>query len=446
MVFMAYVPDWVPLSDALSRVMAAGLSETEAKLDICHAMADGKIRFVFAPLQAEIIQTKQVLPFVGTSVNIPRNLRPGDLDWRKSCPTAPWQHRDHPWVQVHLARVELSSADVTLTLCGGRNTVEVPTEGNLQAPRRQSRGKSGPARGQAQAEIGEPTFDPKEWITIDAAAEILRFERDSSDSGRLRLMELLRREPSVARIVAATLPPLVNADVEPAGLIPLPDRSVWVGTDDVDWATSAVRAFPLLSGGDEQDQSSPDHMVGIRLSRAAVMEAADQERAAEGRSRELKREMTARLFAETFWPVSRALGWIAFRDPQQIEESWSAAKLYASGEIGRALRDRDPKTSLLRALQDGGLTALKDGNELRREKWANATGRIWPDDVRIPSRGCAHTVAGEKPAEGSGGSRRNANFVALPPAQFRYRGTGERMARNAKSNALPSVSDEAANG
>jgi len=85
--------------------------------------------------------------------------------------------------------------------------------------------------------------------------------------------------------------------------------------------------------------------------RAAVEDAADQERAAEARSREVKREMTARLFAEPFWPASRALGWIAFRDPQLIEKSWTAAKLYESSELGRALRDRNPSTSLLRALQ-----------------------------------------------------------------------------------------------
>ena len=190
-------------------------------------MADRKIRYLFTVIRAEIIETKQVLPFVGSHVNVPRDLSSRDLDWTKSCPTTPWQHGDVPWVQVHLAKVELSSADVMLTLCGGRERVKTSTEGNLQARGCQSRGKSTPTRGQAQAEIGESMFDPKEWITIDAAAKILRFERDSSDgSGRLRLMEPLRREPSVARIVAATLPPLVSADVEPTDLIPLPDRFV----------------------------------------------------------------------------------------------------------------------------------------------------------------------------------------------------------------------------
>jgi len=50
---MAYVPDWERLSDALKRVMAACVSEDQAKLDISRAIADRKIRarltFVIEP-------------------------------------------------------------------------------------------------------------------------------------------------------------------------------------------------------------------------------------------------------------------------------------------------------------------------------------------------------------------------------------------------------------
>ena len=38
-----YQPNYEPLSDMLKRRMSHGLTETEAKLDICRALPDGRI-------------------------------------------------------------------------------------------------------------------------------------------------------------------------------------------------------------------------------------------------------------------------------------------------------------------------------------------------------------------------------------------------------------------
>jgi hypothetical protein len=97
--------------------------------------------------------------------------------------------------------------------------------------------------------------------------------------------------------------------------------------------------------------------------------------------------MTAALLADLFWPVSRALGWIAFGDEARIEDSLRAAT-WCPAQAAWPLRDADPRGTLLRALQDGSLRALSDGKELPRAAWANATGRSWPDNVRFVARTC----------------------------------------------------------
>src|SRR5580704_12308679 len=161
---MAYVPDWERLSDALSRVMAAGLSKPEAQRDICRAIVDRKISIRLQAAKAEIPEAKWSGPVVGSHASIPQDLSPRDFDWRKSLPKRPWQHGDHPFVQVHLTLIELFSADVTLVLCAGSRVPERSTKGNSLARTQRSRGKNSLGHQEAQDSIAESTFDPSEWI------------------------------------------------------------------------------------------------------------------------------------------------------------------------------------------------------------------------------------------------------------------------------------------
>jgi len=247
----------------------------------------------------------------------------------------------------------------------------------------------------------DPTFDPSEWITLSDAAEILRGKLDSSDeSSRSRLVRLLRQRPNMACVVAATLPALAG-NVLRAGLMPLPDRCQWVSIDEIDWSTSQVPAFPFLSGTHWKSWYPPDHMLGVRVRRNEVERVVQEERAAHERSLARRREFTARLFGELFWPLPRVLAWIAFRDEAAIiarrgTATWIVAKVMCQ------LRDTKSEETLLRALQDGSLAALKDGNELSRESWAGANGSDWPavhfrrEDVlalwpKLPPAKMAHT-------------------------------------------------------
>lgn len=141
---MVYTPDWEPLADALKRVMATGVSEEQAKTDLCRAIADRKIA-----VRVRIARRDRV--FSGDNVDVPRHLRPGDLDWIQSRPFAQWpigprpgQHYFWDWNNHPLDLIELSTRDVMDVQCNGNNAPDRP-----QRPR----GKSRPAMKRAQDAI-----------------------------------------------------------------------------------------------------------------------------------------------------------------------------------------------------------------------------------------------------------------------------------------------------
>jgi hypothetical protein len=220
------------------------------------------------------------------------------------------------------------------------------------------------------------TFDPSEWATLGEAAEILRWKFDSSDGPQWRLLDLLRQRPSMACVVTATLPSIVNNELR-AGLTPLPDRCQWASIDEIDWSASKVRVSPLLSETQWQSWCPSDHMLDVRVRRTEVLAAAQEERATLERGIAKRREVTARLFGELFWPVPRVLAWIAFRHEAAINASLGAATWYVTKAMWQ-LRDIDREETLLRALQEASLRALKDAKELPREFWAGAKAGDWP--------------------------------------------------------------------
>jgi hypothetical protein len=118
---VAYVPDWEPLADALKRVMAAGISEDQAKPDLCNAVADRKIC-----VRVTLARRGQV--FSGGNVGVPSHLAPTDFDWELSRPLRPWPigpvgPQNYTWLSgwedQPIALVEISTVDVINVLCGG---------------------------------------------------------------------------------------------------------------------------------------------------------------------------------------------------------------------------------------------------------------------------------------------------------------------------------------
>jgi len=124
---MPYIPDWELLGVALKRIMAFNVEESEAKADLCHAIADRKIN-----VRVTLAGGKGV--FSGGNVGPPVHLEPHDLDWDNSRPQAPWgigpMLGEHyawldGWEKKRIDRVEASTADILKTLCAGLTPLSV---------------------------------------------------------------------------------------------------------------------------------------------------------------------------------------------------------------------------------------------------------------------------------------------------------------------------------
>jgi hypothetical protein len=133
---MVYVPDWESLAETLTRLIATGLSMSEAQRDICRAVADRKIRFRATDNRIETRAGSAVDPRLpgilslrqgeGPKLLVPRDLSSDDIDWEKSRPKKPW--RDNNGFLVHIGKLELSTADAVRVLCGGTSVRRLPEE------------------------------------------------------------------------------------------------------------------------------------------------------------------------------------------------------------------------------------------------------------------------------------------------------------------------------
>ena len=139
---MAYVPEWERLPDALERVMAAGLTEDEAQVDICRAISDRKIALRF-----QITPSPYPMRVVDVSrVNVPIDLKPSDFDWEKSCLGRTWRSRavdiDVLLSSEHVKYIELFRPDVTNVLIVGAGdlvSAGAGARGRAQRPPEKSR-------------------------------------------------------------------------------------------------------------------------------------------------------------------------------------------------------------------------------------------------------------------------------------------------------------------
>jgi hypothetical protein len=115
---VAYTPDWEQLAAAISRLRAIGVSEEQARLDLCGALADRKL--------GVRVRVEGGRLFANGNVGVPSHLHPDDFDWKRSRPLSHWligpQLGEHyswqsGWQKHPIDLIEVSTADVLDVLC-----------------------------------------------------------------------------------------------------------------------------------------------------------------------------------------------------------------------------------------------------------------------------------------------------------------------------------------
>src|SRR5262249_18610740 len=117
--------------DVVARVGAAtGLSEDEAKADICQAMADRAVKIRIKPEKHASTPMRSTEVVDGEKFEIPAEIKPEDMDWERSCPRKPWPARRGSFAPAgfwDLEWIELCMSDVANVLC----TVPFPGAGGF---------------------------------------------------------------------------------------------------------------------------------------------------------------------------------------------------------------------------------------------------------------------------------------------------------------------------
>ena len=113
---MAYTPKWTKLGDALEYIVATGVSELQAKTELCQAVADRVLT-----KRVRIADSDYSLG--GTflegelRVDMPFELSPEDFDWAASRPTKKWfagptPNQNVDWLYRDIGSVEVDTAQM----------------------------------------------------------------------------------------------------------------------------------------------------------------------------------------------------------------------------------------------------------------------------------------------------------------------------------------------
>lgn len=107
---MSYVPEWEPIVLAVCRLVTMGMSEEDAKIDLCHAISDRRLslRALFGGdgdyFEGVTFHDRDIFP--------PLRLQPWHINWESSKPIDPWTCFDGGLRALSIDLLEVSTADM----------------------------------------------------------------------------------------------------------------------------------------------------------------------------------------------------------------------------------------------------------------------------------------------------------------------------------------------
>ena len=419
--FDEFDSSWLPLAEAVERLVARGVQEPKAKVDICDAIAEMRLR---VRVHANHREDGGRHPTVHETndVEIPIGLNPQRLDWAQSRPAGlyPWRARSAQsadgWQDRRIALVEVSVEDFVVELRDDISSVRLPDCRGVMDHPPISADRIRDLRELAQAEWlpCQATVDAlaglagRETISLSQAVSIMAFgsQVEPSEGDKLENDALKQQAGRALCVAAGPYEVMMRGSRNSPGndLEPIPEMLFSAARCLGDHPNSLERDYERgdtpssgseqprrdrrskLDGGDDgRAQRIEAKWFNVEVDVASFLEWLEFSIYSE-QERQLHRCRSRRLFDYPFWSIETALCWIAFRDSNYLDTRerlprWARRrKRHSDKQV-----ELQPEIRLLRALRDGKLKAREGVRVLSKGYWAN----------------CAPTPGGVSPASRS---------------------------------------------
>jgi hypothetical protein len=392
---------WLPLADAVGRLVARGAPEAEAQVDICAAITKKRLRVRVHFADGDDRGHRDALRDIN-DIEIPVELNPNRLDWAHSRPVSlyPWRTRSarsgDGWKDRHIRLIEACVEDFVVELLKDISSVRLPdrqsitdylpiSADGIRDFQELARAKWSPCQATVDALGGLPGH---ETISLSQAVSIMAFGSHAEHAKGSKREDALRMQAGRALCDAAYFSDVVlrGSRAQGAEVKPIPEdyfeifRCLSSGPNslqrDYERRIAPSSRVDRIRSSLDDDPMWNSGPFNVEVEVGSFLRWLDREIAVE-RQGQLHQRRSRRLFDYPFWSIETTLYWIAFRDRNCLETQTNRTSREVDGSV-EAL----PEIRLLSALQRGALLGPEDRQILPASHWKRGTpknGQVTPE-------------------------------------------------------------------